>query len=113
MSRISRTKLGIAAALFAAAVITGALVPVETAAQSCFCVGPVRQSPEAQGWGATCTAAYDEAQNNATSLAVDDCVNQGGTGACLVDFVVTSECTLDNGTWYIDGYVTYKCRQCF
>jgi hypothetical protein len=111
MSRISRTKLGIIAVLFASAAITGALVPTKTEAQPCFCEPIVRQTAVVQGSGTTCTAAYDDAMADASGLASANC--QGHPGAiCVLDFIVTSPCTESNGTWSINGYLKYKCREC-
>lgn len=114
MRRIRSTQLAILALVFAASLVAGLMVSLETSAEEgCACVGILRQSPIVQGSGTTCTAAYNNAKNAAWVLAANACDEVGGTGACLVDFIVTSGCSFSGGQWHLSGYATTRCRHCF
>lgn len=106
-------QIGVLALAFAVSLVAGLVISPETSAQGCVCIGMVHSGPVVQGSGATCTAAYDNARNAALIQAAGHCVDLGGTGACPVDFIITSACSFSGGQWHLDGYATYRCRFCF
>jgi hypothetical protein len=69
-------------------------------------------TPTISGSGSSCTAAQSSLNSQLQNIARGHCVNDlGFLGSC--NFVVhnTTSCTLiGSGTWQIQGYATYSCK---
>jgi hypothetical protein len=63
------------------------------------------------GSGSTCTSATSSLMSQLQNIAVADCRNYSGFGQCNLLVHDTTSCTLiAPGTWQIQGYGTYNCR---
>jgi hypothetical protein len=78
-----------------------------------ICFGALHlTTPTISGSGSSCTAAQSSLNSQLQNIARGHCVNDlGFLGSC--NFVVhdTTSCTLiGSGTWQIQGYATYSCK---
>ena len=101
----------------AAVFATQSLPQVDLIPKPVFKCGPIctsihRTSATISGSGADCTAAQNSLNSQLQNIATGNCVNDlGFIGSCNVVIHDTTSCTLiAPGTYQIQGYATYNCR---
>jgi len=78
-----------------------------------ICIGALHfTTPTISGSGPDCTSAQNSLNSQLQSIARAHCVNdEGFLGACNVVVHNTTSCTLIGaGTYQIQGYATYNCK---
>ena len=78
-----------------------------------YCIGGLHfTTPTISGSGSNCTAAQNSLNAQLQNIASGHCVNDlGFLGSCNVVIHDTTSCTLiGGGTWQIQGYATYNCK---
>jgi hypothetical protein len=78
-----------------------------------ICIGGLHfTTPTISGSGSSCTTAQSSLNSQLQNIASGHCVNdEGFLGSCNVVIHNTTTCTLiAPGTWQIQGYATYNCR---
>jgi hypothetical protein len=77
-----------------------------------ICTSIHRTSATISGSGADCTSAQNSLNSQLQNIASGNCVNDlGFIGSCNVIIHDTTSCTLiAPGTYQVQGYATYNCR---
>ena len=102
------------AAVFAEASLPQAdLMPKPVLKCGPICIGSIHfTTPTISGSGSSCTSAQSSLNSQLQNIASGNCANNlGFIGSCNVVIHNTTTCTLiAPGTYQIQGYATYNCR---